>query len=135
MGTTAKGVANGLATLGSDGVIPDAQLPTGVGDFAQGAAVSDVAALTSSAASGGDSPTEAEHNALRSTVDSIRTQLVALAADAAALRARQTILGYVYSAATTLKLTFGSMSGKNLNDLDVGEVHIFAQITDTLAPV
>lgn len=90
---------------------------------------------TPSAATGGDAPTETEYNNLRTTVDSVRTQLVALAADVAAIRARQTIMGYVYSSATELLFTFGSMSGKALNDLDVGEVHIFLNITDGITSV
>lgn len=80
MASTAKAQPLGLATLGADGVVPDAQLPAGVGDFAQGAAVADAAALTSAAITGGESPTEAEHNALRVDVVAIRTTLNALLA-------------------------------------------------------
>ncbi len=80
MATTKKGQANGLATLNSSGKVPSAQLPTGVGDFAQAAVVADAAALTSSAATGGDSPTEAEHNALRADVVALRTTVNALLA-------------------------------------------------------
>lgn len=71
MAITAKGQPNGLATLDEDGRIPADQAT-------QGVAVTDVAALTSTAASGGDSPTEAEHNALRADVVAIRTTLLAL---------------------------------------------------------
>lgn len=78
MALTAKGEPNGLATLDASGVVPDDQLPAGLGDFAQGAAVADAAALTSANASGGESPTEAEYNALRADVVAIRTTLNAL---------------------------------------------------------
>ncbi len=78
MGQTAKGVANGLATLGADGIIPDAQLPAGLGDFAQAAAVADLGALTSAQLTGGESPTEAEFNALQTDVAAIRTKVNAL---------------------------------------------------------
>ena len=44
------------------------------------AAVADAAALTSSAATGGDAPTEAEYNALRTDVAALRTTLNALLA-------------------------------------------------------
>lgn len=91
---------------------------------------------TPAAITGGDSPTEAEHNALRSTVDSIRTKLVALAADVASLRARQVAqVGYVHTSATAIVVTVTSMSGKALNDLDNGEIHLFFHISDVLAPV
>ncbi len=55
------------------------------GDIALGnatvaAAVADASALTSSAATGGDSPTEAEYNALRTDVAALRTKLNALLA-------------------------------------------------------
>lgn len=43
-----------------------------------GAAVSDPAALTSAVITGGESPTEDEHNALRADLVSVRTQLIAL---------------------------------------------------------
>lgn len=46
----------------------------------QGAAVTDAAALTSAAATGGDAPTEAEYNALRTDVSALRTKLNALLA-------------------------------------------------------
>lgn len=88
MASTAKGQANGLATLGADGVVPSAQLPAGVGDFSQGAVVADAAALTSVAASGGDAPTEAEYNALRTDVSNLRTKVNGLLA---ALRAADLI--------------------------------------------
>jgi hypothetical protein len=73
MGTTAKGQANGLATLGATGRVPAAQAP-------QSATVADAAALTSSAATGGDAPTEAEYNALRTDVSNLRTTVNALLA-------------------------------------------------------
>jgi hypothetical protein len=44
------------------------------------AAVADAAALTSTAASGGDAPTEAEYNALRTDVSNLRTKVNALLA-------------------------------------------------------
>jgi hypothetical protein len=43
-----------------------------------GVAVSDPAALTSAAITGGESPTEAEHNAVRADLVATRTQLIAL---------------------------------------------------------
>lgn len=43
MATTAKGVANGLATLDSSGKLKTTQLPGDLGDFATGDAVADVA--------------------------------------------------------------------------------------------
>lgn len=79
MGTTAKAVANGLATLDSDAKIPAGQLPAGVGDItAQAAAVADLGALTSAQLTGGESPTEAEYNALQTDVAAIRTKVNAL---------------------------------------------------------
>ncbi len=48
--------------------------------MAQGAAVADVAALTSAAITGGESPTEAEHNAVRADAVAIRTTVNALLA-------------------------------------------------------
>lgn len=44
----------------------------------QAAAVATAAALTSAAASGGDAPTEAEYNALRTDVSNLRTTVAAL---------------------------------------------------------
>lgn len=44
------------------------------------AAVADVAALTSAAATGGDAPTEAEHNAVRADMVAVRTTVNALLA-------------------------------------------------------
>lgn len=74
MGLTSKGQPNGLAKLGADGRLPAAQAT-------QTTAVADAAALTSAAASGGESPTEAEYNALRTDVSALRTKLnAALAA-------------------------------------------------------
>lgn len=46
----------------------------------QAAAVADVAALTSAAITGGESPTEAEHNAVRADLVATRTTLNALLA-------------------------------------------------------
>lgn len=96
MALTTKAQAGGLATLGADGIVPDAQLPAGVRDFAQGAAVTDQAALTAAApaaltsadASGGEAPTEAEYNALRADVVALHTQLTAAVADAVVARAK-----------------------------------------------
>lgn len=78
MGSTAKGVAGGLATLDTGGRLPSVQLPTGMG--AQAAAVADAAALTSAQLTGGESPTEAEHNALQADVAALRTKVNALLA-------------------------------------------------------
>lgn len=71
MSSTAKGQPNGLATLNSSGRIPAAQT-------ARAVHVATVAALTSTAASGGDSPTEAEYNALRVDVAALRTTVAAM---------------------------------------------------------
>lgn len=49
-------------------------------DATQGTAVADAPALTSSAASGGDAPTEEEYNALRTDVSNLRTTVNALLA-------------------------------------------------------
>jgi outer membrane murein-binding lipoprotein Lpp len=103
MASTAKGQPLGLATLDADGIIPDAQLPVGVGDFVQAAAVADLgaltsaapsaltatapAALTSAAITGGESPTEAEHNQVQADVAALRTTVAALVVDITALRA------------------------------------------------
>jgi len=38
---------------------------------------------------------------------------------------------YMPTAGATLQVTFGSMTGKSLNNLDKGEVHFFVQIIDT----
>src|SRR5262245_15149503 len=100
MATTKKGVAGGLATLDTSAKLPSAQLPTGMG--AQAAAVTDQgaltasaaaaltsstpAALTSAAATGGDSPTEAEYNALRTDVSNLRTTVAAIVVDITAIR-------------------------------------------------
>ena len=46
----------------------------------EGVAVTDAAALTSVAATGGDAPTEAEYNALRADVVALRTTVNALLA-------------------------------------------------------
>ena len=46
----------------------------------RGAAVTDAAAMTSAAATGGDAPTEAEYNALRTDVVNLRTTVNALLA-------------------------------------------------------
>jgi hypothetical protein len=50
--STAKGQPNGLATLDSTGVIPDDQLPEGLGGFSQAAAVADVATANADATYG-----------------------------------------------------------------------------------
>lgn len=49
-----------------------------IGDLPQGVAVADAAALTSAQLTGGESPTEAEHNALQADVAALRTKLNAL---------------------------------------------------------
>ena len=47
---------------------------------AQGAAVADAGALTSAAITGGDAPTEGEHNQVQADVAALRTKLNALLA-------------------------------------------------------
>lgn len=79
MGTTAKGQPSGLATLNSSGKVPAAQL-AGSAAAAVAAAVADLGALTSAQITGGESPTEAEHNALQADVAAIRTKVNALLA-------------------------------------------------------
>jgi hypothetical protein len=49
-------------------------------DATAAAAVADAAALTSAQISGGESPTEAEHNALQADVAALRTKVNALLA-------------------------------------------------------
>lgn len=95
MGSTAKGVALGLATLGADGIVPDAQLPAGLGDFAQGAAVADLGALTASApaaltatAAAGAAPDDDEFDALLADVTALRTTVAAVVVDLASLRTK-----------------------------------------------
>lgn len=73
-----KGVANGLATLGATGKLSTGEVPTALASLSQGVAVADVGAMTSAAATGGDAPTEAEHNAVRTDVVAIRATLLAL---------------------------------------------------------
>lgn len=92
MAYTAKGVANGLATLGSDGIVPDAQLPAGHG-FDQAEAVADQAALTASApaaltatAAAGAAPDDDEFDALLADVTALRATVAAVVVDAAAAR-------------------------------------------------
>lgn len=75
---TALGAADGVATLGSTGELTTAQIPTALAGLSQGVAVADVAALTSAALTGGESPTETEHNTLRTDVAAIRATLLAL---------------------------------------------------------
>lgn len=56
---------------------------TGKGEAREGrqtTAVADVGALTSAAITGGESPTEAEHNAVRADLVAVRTKLNALLA-------------------------------------------------------
>ncbi len=79
MGTTAKGVASGLATLDTAGKVPTAQL-AGSAAASVAAAVADLGALTSAQITGGESPTEAEHNAVQADVAAIRTKVNALLA-------------------------------------------------------
>ncbi|KAB2347346.1 hypothetical protein [Actinomadura rudentiformis] len=52
MGSTAKGQPSGLATLNSSGKIPASQLSGELGNFAQGAAVADVATANADATYG-----------------------------------------------------------------------------------
>lgn len=78
MGTTAKGVASGLATLNTSGKLTTAQIPTSLAGLTQGVAVTSPAAIGSAAATGGDAPTEAEYNLLRTDVVNSRTALTNL---------------------------------------------------------
>ncbi len=71
MASTAKGQPGGLATLDDDGRIPGDQTT-------QAATVAAPAAMTSAAITGGESPTEAEHNALRADVVALRTTVANL---------------------------------------------------------
>ena len=77
MGTTAKGQPSGLATLDTAGKVPTAQL-AGSAAAVVAAAVADLGALTSAQLTGGESPTEAEHNALQTDVAALRTKVNAL---------------------------------------------------------
>lgn len=93
MGSTAKGVAGGLATLDTGGKLPSAQLPTGMG--AQAAAVADQGALTASAAAtltasaaAGANPTKAEFDALLADVTEVRTKLNAAIVDLGTARTK-----------------------------------------------
>jgi hypothetical protein len=104
MGTTAKGVPLGLATLDSSARLPAAQLPAGLADvidFDQAAAVADLGALTASAPAAltasapaaitstdaaGATPTDAEFDALRADVIALRATVAAAVVDLAALR-------------------------------------------------
>lgn len=89
MGLTSKGQPGGLATLGTDGRVPGAQV-------AQAAAVADHGALTAAAPTamtqaaitGGESPTEAEFNALRTDLVNTRTALAAHLVDLASIRTK-----------------------------------------------
>lgn len=132
MGTTAKGVANGLATLGSDGIVPDAQLPTGLGDFAQGAAVADQGALSASAAAAltattpaaltsttaaGANPTDDEYDALRADVSALRTVVAAVVVDLAAIRtAANAAITDAGTARTKLNALLAALRTANLID-------------------
>jgi hypothetical protein len=49
-----------------------------IGDLPQGVAVAAAAALTSAQLTGGQSPTEEEHNALQADVAALRTKINAL---------------------------------------------------------
>lgn len=97
MALTAKGQASGLATLGTTGKLAAAQVPAALADFTgQAAAVADQAALTATAPAaltsaqltGGESPTEAEHNAIQADVAALRTTLAAAVVDLAAARTK-----------------------------------------------
>ena len=77
MSTTTKGQASGLATLDTAGKVPTAQL-AGSAAAVVAAAVADLGALTSAQLTGGESPTEAEHNALQTDVAALRTKVNAL---------------------------------------------------------
>lgn len=78
MAATAKGQPNGLATLNASGTLNASQVPAGLANVTQAVAVTNAASLTSAAASGGDAPTEAEYNALRTDVSNIQAKLNAL---------------------------------------------------------
>lgn len=81
MGLTAKAKPLGLSTLDGNGKVPTSQIPTFLTHIeSQGVAVANVAAMTSATITGGESPTEAEHNALRVDVVNTRTTLTALIA-------------------------------------------------------
>lgn len=72
--TNATGRSNWFTSDGTNWV---AMGDAGAG-FTQGVAVTDPAAMTSAAATGGDAPTEAEYNALRTDVVNVRAALIAL---------------------------------------------------------
>lgn len=79
------------------------------------------------AATGGDSPTEAEHNA-------VITALSALAADVAAIRLRLAAGHHLYASATDVLATFASMASYSLADLDGGEIHIYWNLYQLVNP-
>lgn len=72
------------------------------------------------AITGGEAPTETEHNLVITQINLIRLDLIALAAAAGGSNG-----GKVYTAAGQLNLAFTPTSGKKLLDLDRGEVRVF----------
>lgn len=101
-GGTLKCEAGSL--IGFGGATPVVQ-PTGANQAAIGAATYAAPDAVPAAITGGESPTEAEHNALRDAVASLRTQLVALAADVAT---HKTLLNQLRSDLVTLGVIKGS---------------------------
>lgn len=68
---------SGAALVSDGGVVTDTHLDGDDAVSLQAAVVAAPAALTSAAATGGDAPTEAEYNALRTDVANLRTTLAA----------------------------------------------------------
>lgn len=69
-------------------------------------------ALTSATISGGESPTEAEHNALQADVAALRTTLAAVRTDASALRTNQAAIQTDLAATRTkLNALIASLTG------------------------
>lgn len=114
MGTTAKGVAGGLATLDENALLPAEQLPDGMG--AQAAAVTDQAALTYSApaaqtssaqaaltaaAAAGGTPTKTEFDKTVADAVAARTVVNQLVADVTAMRTALVALGVDVTAGRT----------------------------------
>lgn len=132
MAFTAKAQPLGLATLDASGIVPDAQLPAGLGDFAQGAAVADQGALTASAAAAltasapaaltataaaGATPTDDEYDALLADVTALRTTVAAVVVDIAAIRtATNAAIVDVASTRTKVNALLASLRTANLID-------------------
>jgi hypothetical protein len=75
MAETAKGQPGGLATLDTDGKIPNAQLPDDVAGFDQGAAVASVATADADATYG-----QPEADLINETKDQLNALLASLRA-------------------------------------------------------